>query len=219
MTTSFFRSSVVHLGQPDGAVLFNLSAFPCGAQSVIDNIASGQRGIYAWFRGFDLRDGEQEGLTDLFDAISAPKFQKRSGYLSPYYDVSISSRSVLPEGKRKAISTAFHRPEFREYLGIALKWSILFQAPLYIGKSIDLRARIDTHLKAESPLRNRLREASVEIDNCLLLLLPVPKFRGDDEGESDSTNSLGESVELEDELLFEEIFSRLFNPTFTLRIG
>lgn len=90
---------------------------------------------------------------------------------------------------------------------------------MYIGKSVDLRMRIESHLKAESPLRKRLREASVEIDNCLLLILPVSKQQAGDEGEPDSVRPSEASVELEDELLFEEIFSRLFNPTFTLRIG
>ena len=149
--------------------------------------------------------------------------------LAPYYQVSIASKSGFSESKRRDLSKAVKNKDFKETLQFCLDWSILLQAPLYIGKSIDLRSRISQHLKSGSDLRNRLSEAKIPLDNCQLLIVPL--------GDSDSlstTNlseleethdaspeisSLDAEKEWVDEEIFEEIFSRLFNPSFTIRLG
>lgn len=218
------NSSVIELGAPSGAVLFNLAAFGAGTSSVVDYISSGQRGIYAWFRGFDISDEPDDLYDSLMDAIVAPKFQRRTGVLAPYYEVALSSKGAMPDGKRKSLEAALKRQDVVEMFNAALKWSILFQAPLYIGKSIDLKARIGQHLKSKSPLRSRLSEASINLDKCQLLLLPIGSDAGlaqedqDVQGEGE-VGDVDEMQEHQDELIFEEVFSRIFNPSFTVRIG
>lgn len=198
---------------PKGAVLFNLSAYRSGAGAVVDSISSGQRGIYAWFRNFKIRSEDKEFTQDLLEALAAPKFQTRTGTVGPFYEVNVESKTGVSEGKRDALLAALQRPDFVSSVRHALEWGVLFQAPLYIGKSIDLRTRIGQHLKADSQLRLRLDSVSINLDDCFLLILPIAS--DDDSKEIEDNPSETDS----DELLIEEIFSRLFNPGFTLRIG
>ncbi|WP_193211131.1 hypothetical protein [Luteolibacter marinus] len=162
--------------------------------------------------------------------IDAPKFIERSGAIKPYYDVTIRSKSWFSDGKRDSLRTAVEDPAFRQGLISTLNLAVLLQAPLYIGKAIDLRQRIGTHLKEGSTLRERLNQASVDLDRTLLLLLPNPLIGLDRESElADLKNEPDEEAEgclEEDEVaptgheeLYEEIYSRLFNPQFTIRLG
>lgn len=207
------NASVVELGAPSGAVLFNLSAFGAGPAAVVDHISSGQKGIYAWFRGFHLPEDAEGLYSSILEAISAPKFQKRTGLISPYYEVALTSKGLMPDGKKKSLEKALKRPDVAKMFNAALRWSILFQAPLYIGKSVDLKARVAQHLKAKSPLRTRLSEASIDIDKCQLLILPIELNIASSSvsGEAASVESLEDiedSYEYQDELIFEEVFSR-----------
>lgn len=80
----------------------------------------------------------------------------------------------------------------------------LFQCPLYIGRSRDLRERIKQHLGEGSALRTRLSEHRISIEKTLILIIPSGDDADGDEAEED---------------LYEEIFSRLLNPLFNLRLG
>jgi len=217
---TIFTSSVFELKHPEGAVLFNLSSFSDGATSVIDRISEGLAGIYAWFRVYQLRDSPEDFAEDILDAIRAPKFQSRTGDIAPYYEIALHSKSYIPEGKEKALRAALKNDDFRASMKHAMQWSMLFQAPLYVGKSSNLKSRVTQHLKSGSTLRSRLRVAGIDLDNTYLLLVPtpdqshstdIPLESEDDEGHSGNESSY--------ELLFEEVFSRLFNPTFTIRLG
>lgn len=213
-----FKSSVLELKQPEGAVLFDLSAFPTGPEAVLERISTGQSGIYAWFRSFSFREDPEAFAADLMTAIEAPKFQSRTGTLAPYYEVSLRSKSSMPESKQKALRIALRNPEFSSALRFPLDWSMLLQAPLYVGKSIDLKIRLTQHLRAGSSLRERLRDVGIAIDKCHLLVVPLPTVA---EPTSDSQGAQADNAEsdLTHELLFEEVFSRLFNPAFTIRLG
>lgn len=58
-----------------------------------------------------------------------------------------------------------------------LEWSLLcatmFQRPLYVGKAVSLRRRIQDHLKGGSRLRSYLREVGLEASDCTVLLASV----------------------------------------------
>jgi hypothetical protein len=209
-------NSVVELGQPAGSVLYNLAAFPSGATAVLDRIAANQAGIYAWFRSFSFSDSPTDFVQELMSAIEAPKFQPRSGDISPYYGVTIQSKGRVSPSKRSDIEQAIADPAFRNALQLSLQWSILFQSPLYIGKSACLRTRVAQHLRRCSPLRSRLETASIDIEKSYLLILPVDELRIT---ESDAAEASVDEGTTPHELLFEEIFSRLFNPSFTVRLG
>ena len=88
-----------------------------------------------------------------------------------------------------------------------LNLGVLLQAPLYIGKSKNVKKRMETHLSDDSPLSLRLAEHNLNISDTALLVIPM---------DGDINLNLDN---MDDELLYEELFSRLFNPTFNLRIG
>ena len=208
--------SVIELGRPEGSVLFNLAAFGAGANSVLERISDGQSGIYAWFRSYEFSEGTEDFHKELMTAIEAPKFQSRSGDIVPYYGLTIESRSKMSPGKAGALKQAVEDASFRDAVRVALQWSILFQAPLYIGKSSNLKKRIGQHLSNGSMLRNRLESVSIDIDQSCLLIIPVDELYGSTE---DSLSLTEDDDALQYEALFEEVFSRLFNPLFTIRLG
>jgi hypothetical protein len=213
-----FKNSVLELNQPEGAVLFNLTAFPSGSDAILQRISAGQPGIYAWFRSFQFRENPEEFAEDLLTAVESPKFQARTGTLAPYYEVSLRSKSSMPESKQKALRNALIDKDFSSALRFSLNWAMLLQAPLYVGKSVDLKARVTQHLRAGSTLRARLMEAGIDIEKCHLLIVPLP-----DSKETPHIGNVDKSLivesELAQELIFEEVFSRLFNPSFTIRLG
>ncbi len=213
-----FKNSVLELKKPDGAVLFNLSAFPSGSDAVLQRISAGQAGIYAWFRSFQFRESPAEFAEDLLAAVEAPKFQARTGTLAPYYEVSLRSKSYMSESKQKALRDALRSEEFNSALRFSLDWAMLLQAPLYVGKSVDLKGRITQHLRAGSPLRERLMEVGIDIEKCHLLIVPLPESN-EAAKDADEENLHDVESEFAQELIFEEVFSRLFNPSFTIRLG
>ena len=212
-----FKTSVLELGQPEGSVLFNLAEFSSGPSTVLDRIADGQSGIYAWFRAFQFRDQPSEFAEDLIAAIRSPKFQARKGDLAPYYEVSLKSKSNISSGKEESLKAALKDDSFLTAMKFSLQWAILFQAPLYVGKSANLRERVGQHLKNGSVLRDRLLEARIDLDKTYLLIVPTPTPPVQEamNGEISSEDEVMPAYEL----LFEEVFSRLFNPGFTIRLG
>ncbi|WP_368622609.1 GIY-YIG nuclease family protein [Paraburkholderia sp. BR13444] len=212
------RASVLELSRPEGAVLFDLTAFPAGPSAVIDRISDGQSGIYAWFRSFRFRESPEEFAEDLLSAIRAPKFQSRKGDVAPYYEVELRSKGNISKGKESELVKALKDDKFLAAMKFSLDWSMLFQMPLYVGKSINLKARIGQHLSGGSILRNRLKEAGLDIEQTYLLLVPTPPIAEFSENVSDDeTDELDMLSPYEG--LFEEVFSRLFNPGFTIRLG
>jgi hypothetical protein len=223
------NSAVTILKEPNGALLFKLSAFQGGMQTVLERIPSGLPGVYSWYRAFDYPDDPEGLFNNLMHDLDAPKFIERSGSIKPYYDVTIKSKSWFSEAKKATLKLAVEDQIFRRGLLDTLSLSVLLQAPLYIGKAIDLRNRISTHLKEGSILRERLAQAGVSIDRTLLFIVPNPEsLSGDGDqlrdvdgnGMSEDLNDLNEeSPQSAHELLYEEIYSRLFNPQFTIRLG
>lgn len=215
---------VIHLNEPQGSFLLNLALFPTGPDGALSRIPAETAGIYAWFRSFHYPSDPDSLYEALMADIVAPKFQPRRGAIKPFYEVEISSKSWFSEGKTKQLQAALRDPLFRDGLLQSLRWSVLFQAPLYIGKSINLRQRIKSHLSEGSPLSERLRSVQVDIKKSLLLIVPNQAIDVISPENTPSPNGDAPDSELESpydthELLYEEIFSRLFSPLFTLRIG
>jgi len=182
---------------------------------------SSRPGIYAWFRTFSYETLDTEAFKkQLFDDIYSKKYAERSGKLEPLHRVTLTSEPSLK--KKGKIEDALERPNFRESLAEALSFSILLQAPLYVGKAGDLRQRLLKHFNGQTQLKERFSAAGVAIEGCSLLYIYTgPEIH-------DSTSTLGsgqdtptESIEDIDDIedLYEEIFSRLFSPLFTLRYG
>jgi hypothetical protein len=227
------KRSVYNLIEPKGATLLNLGRFSAGSLAAVDYIPKDTRGFYAWFRSYDYPEDPELFVERLLQDISAPKFAPRRGFVSPYHQVEIASGGDMTQSRKDALKRAIRDPEFFASLRAGLFHSILFQSPLYVGKAINLRKRISTHLSASSPLRERLACVGLNLDHCLLLIFPHNADDGDcdlspsyevgienDEIENDEIEEdLSPEHSLDHEVLLEEVFSRLFSPQFTLRIG
>ncbi len=226
--------SVYNLTEPEGATLLNLGRFSAGSMSAISYIPKDVRGFYAWFRSYDYPDDPNRFFERLLEDIAAPKFASRNGFISPYHMVEIASGGDMTPSRKKALRQALDNPSFLASLKSGLFHSILFQSPLYVGKAINLRKRITSHLAEASPLRKRLGGAGLDIDRCLLFVFPhqededsitshssptLDEDEEDIEAQEGDTEDVFSNEELEHEVLLEEVFSRLFSPQFTLRIG
>jgi len=221
------NKAVTHLKEPEGAFALNLSQFPGGVLDSLNRIPRDTSGIYAWFRSFSYPSDPESIFNHLIEDIEREKFSDRSGSIKPYYEVSIRSKSWISPGKRKRIKSALCDKQFRDTLLQTLNQSLLFQTPLYIGKSIDLRKRIGDHLAEDSILRLRLGEVKIDIQKTLILLIPndfelnsspeIEEFKSATELELEETN--GDLITESHEDLYEEIYSRLFSPLFTIRLG
>lgn len=212
-------------------MVINLSLFKSGSETCLNYIPSGVSGIYSWFQNFKYPDDPEAFFSALIEDIERPKFIERSGVISPYYHVDIRSFGKISDGKRKRLKQALAQDDFRQHFHYALGNAILFQSPLYVGKASDLRVRIKQHLESDSILRNRLGGVGINIDHALLVICPIwtesqheasqnqffdesPISEEIIEDSSDNTFPLDTQEDL-----FEEIFSRLFSPQFSIRLG
>jgi hypothetical protein len=198
---------VEHLKEPEGAFILRLGAFPSGPLSAIDRIPDNIPGIYAFYKTFNYPISQAGFVNALYKDLEAPRFPSRSGSVKPYYKVTISSLVGYSDGKADRINEALKRESFRKNLQKTLNQALLLQAPLYVGKSNDLRRRITQHLEPDSELSVRLTAHEITQNRLALLLIPTTEY------ESDSPPTV------KDEELFEEIFSRLFSPMLNLRLG
>lgn len=221
------NKAVTHLKEPEGAFVLNLSQFPGGVPDSLNRIPRETSGIYAWFRSFNYPSDPTSIFNDLMEDIEKEKFSDRSGSIKPYYEISIRSKSWISQGKRKRINRALFDKQFRDTLLQTLNQSLIFQTPLYISKSTDLRKRIGNHLAEDSILRLRLNEVKIDIHKTLILVIPN-EFELNRAPEIDELNSKpdiepGETnrdlIDDSHEDLYEEIYSRLFSPLFTIRLG
>jgi len=219
--------AVTELKEPEGALLLNLGRFPGGPHSALERIPAGTSGVYAWFRSFDYSNDADELFEQLMSDLRSPKFQERSGSIKPFYELTLRSQTWFSPGKMASLQAAVQDPAFRSGLLATLNHSILLQAPLYIGKSIDLKSRVTAHLAEGSILSKRLGEANVEMSRTLLFIIPNSSNERQIEQDIESSEEIevamksGSEVDNETpyELIYEEIYSRLFNPLFTIRLG
>jgi hypothetical protein len=196
---------VTQLQEPPGAFILRFARFPLGASSAINHIPNCLAGIYVWYKLYNYPRDYEGFKSALFSDAAAPKFPERQGELKPYFNVKISSKGSISNTKQPQIIEALESDRFRGKLQRALDHLALFQAPLYIGKSRNIKTRIEQHLKTGSLLNMRLQEHQISMDDTALLVIPSEQENDDcSENEED---------------LYEEIFSRLLNPLFNLRLG
>ena len=222
--------SITHLDKPEGTMVFSLPKFPTGPETCLNFIPSGMSGIYAWFQTYKYSDDPKVLYEQLVSDIERPKFTEREGTIAPYYHVGIRSFGKLSDGKRERIREALEDIDFRQHLHHAIGNSILFQAPLYVGKATNLKKRIGQHLSPTSPLRTRLKAVGIDLDMSKLMICPLySAFTPTDSHQDHADNSEESSeseIDFEDtepseryEELLEEIFSRLFSPQFSIKLG
>lgn len=201
--------AVVQMDKPEGAVLLNLPKFPGGCSTAVSRIPD-CRGVYAFFPFVSYPDDPEELFKVLVSDVERKKFADRRAFMAPYYGLTLQSQTTLSRGKLQKLREALRDDRYRHDLIDILGNSILFQSPLYLGKSKNLRSRVNQHLDSSSPLRQRLADAGYEIERTSVLVIPSLSSEGDELLDDDSIDSDG---------LAEEILSRLFQIQFTLRLG
>jgi hypothetical protein len=199
-----------------------------GTNALLSRIPKQIGGVYAWYRCFELDPGAKDDpevfvssiLGELCKDHSAP----RETRLPPAHRIILKPETSF--SKELILKEFASDPSFRQLLFMLLNNSLIFQQPLYIGKATNLHSRIRSHLGEGSILRERLEAAGHNINRCRLLLIHTSYSRASFEPESideeEIVNEVSEdyeSSELASESLVEDILSRLFLPSFTLRYG
>ena len=197
------------------AILYRLNLFS-NPSAVLDRIPSATSGIYAWYRNYFFSDDPALFADQLLEEISKPRFTPRTGFVAPYYQVTVASQNKISETKEQHLRSFLSTPANRAALTEGLEASLYFQTPLYIGKSDNLRRRVAEHLDASSPLSQRFTAHGIDISSSLLLIIPLYDPSGQPQL---STNEEATEEQIDTEVMLEEIFSRLFSPQLTIRIG
>lgn len=203
--------------------LYNLSKIR-GIDAVLSRVPETWSGVYVWYRSFvsdsKLVEDPERFSEFILEELYKKHCSSREASIPPSYGVVLKPQSLFP--KEDLLRKFSKDKSFRELVLCLLDNALIFQQPLYIGKSENLRSRISSHLKETSVLRSRLREANHEIDQCKLLLIKTGEYQLKIDKDIDETvidEDESELPEKESEKLIEDILSRLFLPSFTLRYG
>lgn len=210
----------------ENVVLYDLAQIR-GNSAVLSRIPNNIGGVYAWYRRFEIdanaiNDPEifvNYILGELTKDHSAP----RETRLPPAYRIRLESDTSF--SKELLLKELAADSSFRQLLFMLLNNSLIFQQPLYIGKATNLYSRIHSHLREGSLLRERLASAGHKINRCRLLIIHTSYNTsnvvadGFDEYDLNNNDEDYECSELSSDKLIEDILSRLFLPTFTLRYG
>ncbi|MBE8989712.1 GIY-YIG nuclease family protein [Nostoc sp. LEGE 12450] len=211
----------------ENVVLYDLAQMR-GNSAVLSRIPDNIGGVYAWYRRFEIDANAINDpqvfanyiLEELCKEHSAPRETK----LPPAHKIKLQAETSF--SKELLLKELAADSSFRQLLFMLLNNSLIFQQPLYIGKATNLYSRIRSHIREGSILRDRLADAGHKINRCRLLIIHT----------SYNTNTVPDSVDEDDELdnqieedyefsklasdkLVEDILSRLFLPSFTLRYG
>lgn len=202
-----------------------------GIEAILSRIPEGLSGIYSWYRRFEIsqeiRDDPEAFAKLVINEIYKPHCIPRTARIPPSHRIYVEADTVFR--KRELLESFSADSSFRNMLVALLENSLLFQQPLYIGKSNNIKTRIKHHLDEGSDLRQRLYEADHNIEKCRLLVVNLTdsdrhqnlnNFNGNDEENFEDLNL--EETEFatgSQEQLIEDILSRLFLPSFTIRYG
>ncbi|GAB1539807.1 hypothetical protein NUACC21_24740 [Scytonema sp. NUACC21] len=200
-----------------------------GTNAILSRIPSSISGVYAWYRRFQLEPSVVDD-PDLFvkfivDELCKGHSAPRQAHLPPAHRIILQPETFF---SKEALLREFAAdPSFRQLLFILLNNSFIFQQPLYIGKASNLYSRIRSHLSEGSILRERLASAGHNINRCRLLViytsnnsLNVSVDNSNEDNELDNqVLEESEAFESTSDSLIEDILSRLFLPSFTLRYG
>lgn len=216
---------VAQLGE--GLFVLDLRRLKGGASAIKRRIPSKTPGIYAWYRGFSLPSSDDASPEDfarsLILAATSAHCADREARLPPSLKVLLQPHQAMSEKKQRAVVAYCRSLSFRRLITQLLEMAILFQQPLYVGKAASLADRIEQHLSPRSPLRQRLDGAGISLDSTKLLFLTLDESEFSDLAVIDPADVLDDDIdtssELPLELVMEEVFSRLFHPSFTLRYG
>jgi hypothetical protein len=191
---------------PEGLQVLECAKVYGGVRPILDKLPSAP-GVYAWFKTFLPPDPASSSGAEFCDYLvtqtSLPHFLSRKSGIPPLYAITLESKRSFSRQKLPTLRALCEQEAFRELVARLLTThSILFQQPLYIGKADSLRSRIADHLHRRTDLQQRLEKIGVPLLQCTLVFLETPAFS-----------------DIDSNLSFEELLSKLFYPPFTARYG
>lgn len=198
-------------------ILHNLTRYP-SKESIIDAIRA-TPGIYVWYASLPPVDGEiEDKLALLKKMVKLEDFASRQTEksIAPLFDYSLklSSHTEWPKKLEEGMHT-YLRLGIGDTLNQILAISILLQSPLYIGCAENLRARINQHLNGATKFSDRIGDSTHEIMKMRLFTISIPGVELDEEA-----SKLLDSKAIKSQLeTIEELFSRIYKPTFGKRYG
>jgi len=173
--------------------------------------------IYAWYRSLRFSDvvADKERfvkrIEEYLNSKLSDQFIGKLGYL---YELSVQeSPGNLSKKKIQLLFELSEDYQAREIIAHILDSVTFLQAPLYVGKAINLKERISEHVNGISNLINRLDNANISLQKCVLRY----KYIGLDELEylnsktKDSTDSII--------ILIEDLLTRMSPAGFVRRPG
>ena len=208
----------------ENAFLYDLSKIR-SVSAILNRIPDNMSGVYAWYRNFNMdataHNNPEAFVSSILKELYKPHCVTKETRLPPSYRLIVKPETILSQRKQEALRYYADNPHFRVLLITLLNNCLLFQQPLYIGKAINLRTRIGNHLSIESVLRERLKDAEHNLEQCRLLILGCSESINYSTFEFEDIEKGNESEfsHLEPEALIEDILSRLFLPTFTINYG
>ena len=216
------NNTVERLGK--NAFLYDLSKIR-SVSAILNRIPDNMSGVYAWYRSFHIdvaaHNNPEIFVSSVLQELYKPHCVTRETRLPPSHKLIVKPETILSSRKQEALKYYAADPQFREQLISLLNNCLLFQQPLYIGKAINLKTRIGSHLNVESVLRERLKDAEHDLEKCKLLILCCSEsinYRITESAAIEENNE-SELSQLEPEALIEDILSRLFLPSFTINYG
>lgn len=212
----------------DNVTLYDLAQIR-GTSALLNRIPDNVGGAYAWYRRFELAPTASHDpevfVASILDELCKEHCAPRETRLPPSHRIMLRAETSF--SKEVVLKEFAADPSFRQLLLMLLDNSLLFQQPLYLGKATNLQSRIRSHLREGSILRERLGAAGHNINRCRLLLIHTsystsnlaPDVVDEEDGFDNQVSEDGEFSQVPSERLVEDILSRLFIPSFTLRYG
>ena len=150
------------------AVRFSQIATSDGRDLILKELPA----VYAWYRGLRLSEatGSASKFLSRIESILEMKLSDRyRGKLGYLYEVSVQeSGGSLGQRNAALLNIIAENAEARNRLAAILELGTFLQAPLYVGKAINLRRRIGDHVSGASGLLDRLESAAISIESCIL---------------------------------------------------
>lgn len=181
--------------------------------------------VYAWYRNLNIAEatGSAEAFLSKIESFLVGKlsdlFQGKLGYL---YEISVQeSGGRLGKRNLALLEAIANDAKARSRLAVILNDATFLQAPLYVGKAVDLRRRIGEHLTGGSDLADRFQAAQIPIDSCILRYKYIEPLDLQTIASSCSVDASNSDVQPEDlvAVLIEELLTRLSPSAFVRKPG
>jgi hypothetical protein len=181
--------------------------------------------VYAWYRNLNVAEatGSSEAflsrINSLLESRLSDSFRGKLGFL---YIVSVQEcGGKLGSHNMELLEAIANNASARNQLAAILDTATFLQAPLYVGKTADLRRRIGEHLSGESGLVGRFSDAGIPIHSCILRYRYIDAITLETIASAYSPDPTDTDVAAEESVarLIEELLTRLSPCSFVRKPG